>query len=266
MELVDNAIVRTAIAAFAAAPSQQAYLEVLRCCFQGDLLFDITPSDVPAPGDENTVTWEKGMRIGIVETTASDGERALLAFTRQDEVWPMHPVDRDAVRTLGQQAAATLEFAVEQGYGWLLLDPLGPSISLKVDDIRIALHADRNDAVKRALTPIADGDVRPAVIDALVQGGNLFYSVNKASVVNAPNVQIRTTTQPDGSTSLLAYTSPLEIHAKDLSDAVMTATVAEVVEKALSGSYVGLVINPSGPWVGLGRDELLEVQKRLLAS
>jgi len=47
MHLVDNLTLRTAVEAFAATPNQGTYLEVVRNCFQGDLLLDATGSRDP---------------------------------------------------------------------------------------------------------------------------------------------------------------------------------------------------------------------------
>ena len=254
--LVDNATLRTAVAAFAAKPEQSSYLEVLRNCFQGDLLLDVTGHAPDVAERASGPVFPAGSTIGFRETEGPDGTRGLLAFTRQEEAARMHDDPAAQVQTIGQPAVAVLEFAREHDYGWLYIDPAGPTCGLSLSDLEFALDAPHNDAVKAA---IGSGD-RGAVIDALAAGGQLLYSVKPAPGEGA---QVRTSVGPDGQSVFLAFTSAAEVVARGSGDAFAPIDIARVLVDSLAEPFAGLVINPSGPWVALGRDELLEAQRRL---
>lgn len=255
--LVDNVALRRAIAQFAEKGEQPKYLEVVRNLLQGELLFDTTGSDISMTEDGSSIA--KGSTVTFREGAGPDGERALFAFTRQEEVLRMHADEPAAVQTLGQPAASTLEFAVQQGYAWLYLDPAGPTCGVKLADIEFALKTVRNDAVKAALGVDGATWMKNAVMDALALGGQLLYAVNETP----QGVQVRTSTNPEGRSVALAFTSAAEVVVRSTSDAWAAIDVSRIVSDALGENFSGLVINPSGPWIELDRDDLLQVQSRL---
>ena len=104
MALVDNIPLRYSVTAFAAESNQATYLDVVRNTLQGDLLLDSTGSTITM-ADESHIA--AGSTFAFHEGTGPDGERALFAFTRQEEVIRMHADTPDAVQTLAQPAAAT---------------------------------------------------------------------------------------------------------------------------------------------------------------
>ncbi|MGV8894962.1 MAG: SseB family protein [Rhodoglobus sp.] len=256
-DLVDNASLRHAIAQFVEKSDQSSYLEVVRNILHGSLLLDTTGSEIAMTEDGSSIA--EGSTFAFREGTGPDGERALFAFTRQAEVVRMHEDAPAAVQTVAQPAAATLAFAAEQGYTWLYLDPAGPTCGVKLADIEFALKTARNDAVKTALDTDGPTWMKTAVIDALSKGGTLLYAVNETP----DGVQVRTSTNPDGQHVALAFTSAAEVVVRSTSDSWTAIDVSRIVSDALGENFSGLVINPAGPWVELGRDDLLQVQSRL---
>ncbi len=256
-DLVDNAPLRYAIAQFAETSEQSAYLEVVRNILHGALLLDTTGSEIAMTEDGASIA--AGSTFAFREGTGPDGERALFAFTRQAEVAKMHEDEPAAVQTLAQPAAATLAFALEHGYTWLYLDPAGPTCGVKLADIQFALKTERNDAVKTALDTDGPTWKKNAVIDALALGGKLLYAVNQTP----EGVQVRTSTNPEGQSVALAFTSAAEVVVRSTADSWAAIDVSRIVSDALGEHFSGLVINPAGPWVELGRDDLLQVQARL---
>ena len=256
-DLVDNVTLRAAIAAFADAPSQSSYFEVLRAATQGSLLLDATGSNIQFTEDGSSIA--QGSTIGFHEGKGPDGELALFAFTNQQQAVKIHPKDPDNVQTIGQSAIGTLEFAASQ-YAWLYIDPAGPTCAVKVADITFVLRNAHNDAVKEALGTA--GDNRAAVLDALGAGGQLLYAVAEN---DDGSVQVRTSVSPTGAPVYLAFTSAAEIIAREPTAAVASIDLARIVSDALTEPFAGLVINPSGPWIGLDRNDLLELQSRLPA-
>lgn len=254
-DLVDNVILRTAIAAFAEAPDQARYFEVLRAATQGALLLDATGSQIQFTEDGSSIA--KGSTIGFHEGKGPDGELALFAFTNQQQAINIHPNDPDSVQTIGQSAIGTLEFAASQ-YTWLYIDPAGPTCALKVADIHFVLRNAHNDLVKETLG--GTGDNRAAVLDALGAGGQLLYAVAENE---DGSVQVRTSVSPTGAPVYLAFTSAAEVIAREPTAAVASIDLARIVADALTEPFEGLVINPAGPWIGLDRNDLLALQSRL---
>ena len=256
-DLVDNVPLRRAIADFAEKSEQSNFLEVVRNLMHGSLLFDTTGSEISMTEDGSSVA--KGSTFAFREGTGPDGERALFAFTRQEEVLRMHEDAPATVQTLAQPAASSLEFAKEHGYGWLYLDPAGPTCGVRLADVEFLLTSVRNDTVKAAIDTAGPTWMKNAVIDALSLGGQLLYAVNESP----EGVQVRTSTNPDGQGVALAFTSAAEVVVRSTTDSWTAIEVSRIIKDALGENFSGLVINPSGPWVELGRDDLLQVQSRL---
>lgn len=256
-DLVDNVPLRRAIADFAEKSEQAHYLEVVRNLLHGELLFDTTGSAVSMTEDGASIA--AGSTFAFHEGIGTDGARALFAFTRQEEVLRMHEDAPATLQTLAQPAASSLEFAKEHGYGWLYLDPAGPTCGVRLADVEFLLKSARNDAVKTALDTAGPTWTKNAVIDALSLGGQLLYAVNETP----DGVQVRTSTNPAGQGVALAFTSAAEVVVRSAKDSWAAIDVKRVVSDALGENFSGLVINPSGPWIELGRDDLLQVQSRL---
>ena len=247
-DLVDNLPLRTAVEAFAADSNQQTYWEVLRNTLQGDLLYDITGSTPPVDG-----VLQKGAVLRFHEGTGPDGGRALFAFTRHEEAQKMH-ADEPAA-TLGQSAASALDFARSQGYAWLYIDPAGPTCGLEMKDVDFTLRGERNDAVKASLP-----GSRRDVIDAMSLGGSLLLGVKEHP---DGRVEVRTSTGPNDVPVRVAFTSAVEVVMRNAGDAWSAVPISRIVADALAPPFEGLIINPSGPWIGLYPDELREIQSRL---
>lgn len=249
MNMVDNAAVRHSVGAFAAQPGPQNALEVLRRCMSGELLFDITGSDAPVDG-----SFPAGARLQIRGGSGPDGGRALFAFTRNEEIARMHP---PGTRTASMvtPAAGALEFARKNGDAWLYIDPAGPTCALAAHEMDFALRNPRNEPLKEALVAFGAGrQTREGVLEVLRGDGPLLVAVDDRSVPG--KVGIRSTSGPDRSPALLAFTSAPEVAAFNSADAVAALTVRAVLDKMRAGGYGGLVIDPLGPWIALSRDDL----------
>lgn len=253
---VENATLRAAVVAFGAAPNDSTYIEVLRCCLQGQVLFDITGSTRPVVAEDGTANFAKGSVLKFASGAGADDQPAIFAFTSQAEVLRMHPDAPDDVQTLVQTAPSVLEFLVSQPYAWLYLDPAGPTCAISKADAQHALRGERNDAVKNALQ---SGD-RGAVLDALALGGSLTLAVEGT---DPERTRVRSTTGPDGSDMLLAFTSGPEVSARNSTDGYAAVAIEQVIRDALTAPYSGLVLNPAGPWMALDHDDLRGVLARI---
>ncbi len=265
---VDNASLRASVEAFAAAPEQSTYLDVVRGCLQGRLLLDSTGSDRPTVETDGSYSFPAGATLQFAGGTGPDGTPALFAFTSQDQINRMHLHDLSAVQALVQPAAGVLQLASTERYGWLYIDPAGPTCAISNRDATFALRGARNDAVKAALG-IADPEVgKAAVLDALAENGPLLLAVDTDSVPESrvsdgTPVRIRDSVDPEGNPVLLAFTSGPEVSARNIADSFATRPAAEIIRDAIRAPYSGLVLNPGGPWMALSVPELQAVLDRI---
>lgn len=253
-QLVDNARLRRAVAAFAADPKPETVVHVLRAALAGELLLDATGSDMEVKDGR----LQERARIRISSRVGPDGKRALLAFTSNDEIARMHP-EGTRVQSVAQPASAVLEMAKRQGAGWLFIDPAETTAALSSADIEGALRHPRNEALQRVIAAADAGLATPAdVLAALrVDAPLLLAGALEAGQVHEGKPRLRVSRRPDGTVALLAYTSAPEVAAREPRDGVIPTTTTKVLEMLRGSSTLSsLVINPAGPWVELSAEEL----------
>jgi hypothetical protein len=265
---VDNAAIHRAVAAFAAQPEQQSYLDVLRSCLQGSLLLDATGSTRPVTGADGSTTIPAGSTMQFRAGEGPDGRTALFGFTSQQEILKLHPDDASEVQALAQTSVGLLEMAAADPYGWLYLNPGGPTCALSREDIEFALRGERNDAVKAALALEDEALARPAVLDALAQNGPLLLAIDAESIPESgisdgSPVKVRNSVDPSGAPVMLAYTSGTEVSARNVRDGFVARPTEEILRDALEPPYAGLVLNAGGPWLRLSTEEIREVLARI---
>lgn len=223
-------------------------MDVLRHCLHGELLLDITGSDVTVVGGEAV----EAESLEIRGAEAPDGGPALLAFTSEAEIKRMHPPGT-ATQSFGQPATAVVEFAYAQDNGWLYLDPGGTTCAMPRASLELAAEVPRNDAVREAL------DRPDALLGALQSDGVLLLAADPAAASRHEDgdlaAGIRTTALPGGQ-GLLVFTSAPELLAYASGDAVVVRTTAEVLATVRGGDFTGLVVNPSGPSAIVTREAL----------
>lgn len=251
MQLVDNAVVRQAVAEFAAAPGQRRSLDVLRACMWGELLFDITGSEA-FPGDQ---PFRQGSTLQIRGGTGPDHRPALFAFTRQSGINRLHPPGTN-VQSLVTPAIGALEQAQRHGDSWLYLDPAGPTCALSAAEIDFALRNPRNEPLKVALAALAAGRTqRGEVLELLRADGPLLVGADESG---PDGPVMRVIRHADGSATLLGFTSAPEVLAFTPSDAAASMNTAEVLEMIRQRGFRGLIIDPCGPSVSFAATELFD--------
>lgn len=249
MELVDNTIVRRAVASFAAQPNQATALEVLRSCMFGDLLLDTTGSDAPT-----ATGFPAGARLQIRRGTGPDGKGALFAFTRNEEIARLYPPGT-ATLSMVNPATGLLEFAKSQQEAWLYIDPAGPTCAISAAEIDFALRNPNNEALKTATVDLHAGRIdRQKLLDLLKQDGPLLLAVDETT--EPGESRFRGSAMHDGTPGLFAFTSAPEVVAYNQADAVMKSTVHEVINMGRDRGYAGLILNPSGPYFAVSLAEL----------
>ncbi len=246
--IVDNHRVRAAVEAFAAQPDQRTSLDVLRACLLGELLMDITGSQLTMTDDGQLAP---GSTIAFSGGRGPDDRGALFAFTSQREIERMHPSGTQT-RSLAQPAQAVLAQALgNDETGWLYLDPAGPTCAIARSEIEFALRFPRNDAVQRAIEP---GVAREELIAALRTDAKLLMGLDADADPERP--MPRLTRAPDGGTALIVGTSSVEIVAANPQDGVVVTSSFELPEQLAKRGWSGLLINPAGPWAYVPLSEL----------
>ncbi len=174
MKLVDNAIVRRAVASFAAQPNQATTLEVLRSCMFGDLLLDTTGSDAPtangfAPGARLQIRRGAGPESCHVDLAAGRIDRQqVLDLLKQDAPLllgvdetsqpgkmgfratampdgspglfaftsaPEVPAHNPADAVMASTTTMAIEIARKDGYGGLVINPCGPYLAVTLAEL-----------------------------------------------------------------------------------------------------------------------------------
>ncbi|OBH87225.1 hypothetical protein A5681_13780 [Mycobacterium scrofulaceum] len=248
VRLVDHVVLRRAVAAFAAQPNQRGALEVLRSCMYGEVLLDVTGSD--ALSDK---PFAAGSQLQIRGGTGPNGGSALFCYTRNEEIARLHPPGAPT-QSLVQPAIGALELARSHGYAWLYIDPAGPTCALSAPEIDFALRNGNNQRLKQVLADHNDGKVdRQSVLKVLRDNGPMVLAADDSR----GGVGIRTTTHPDGTTSIFSFTSAPEVLAFNPADAALSLTIERVVNMAREQGHSGIVINPAGPYIWFALTELL---------
>lgn len=249
MSDIVNVTVREAVAAFAASPTAQTSMDVLRHCLHGELLLDVTGSTMTVVDGEPVEA--ESLEIRCAE--APDGGPALLAFTSRAELDRMHP-DGSETQPYGQPATAVVEFAYAQDNGWLYLDAGGTTCAMPRASLELAVDVPRNDAVREAL------DRPDALVGALQSDGVLLLAADPAQTEQHAQgdltAGIRTVELPGGGRGLLAFTSAPELLAFTAGDAVIVRTTREILALLGDTTYDALVLNSAGPSAVVAREAL----------
>lgn len=245
---VDNQRIRAAVEAFAAQPDQRTSLDVLRACLFGELLMDITGSQLTRTADGQLA---EGSTIAFSGGSGPDGRGALFAFTSQREIGRMHPPGTE-LRSFAQPAVGALQQALgQERTGWLYIDPAGPTCAMAREELEFALRFPRNDAVRAALEPGVD---RVRLIEALRTEGPLLMGLDAGADPERP--MPRLTRAPDGGTALIVGTSSVEIVAAHPDDGVVSTSTTQLPGQLRKRGWAGLLINPAGPWAYVPLAEL----------
>jgi hypothetical protein len=136
---------------------------------------------------------------------------------------------------------------------WLSIVPAASSSDESIDALKFVVTTYRNELVKAAL---ARSD-KLAVIDALTHGGMLYLAIDDV------HERMRDSIDRHGRPVLLAFTSTSDLAARHPDDLFVAEPVTEVVDDALQEPFVGLVLNPAGPWMSLSHGELRGIRERL---
>ncbi len=249
--LPDNAIVKQALAALPEAPQNTDVMNVMRQALQGHLY-------VRVQGDAKALIAE-GQNLTLAVTAIGD-KRFLLAFTGGAALQDSVRADGDAATSaVGQPASTVFQNVVAGPYAGLFLDHAtsGARLILPSELIAKALEeADPTFAVKTLLVSERTPRTAVDVADALTRA-KLWVAGNADPEGRIGLAEARST---DGRRRLEVFSHPLEVIALGRGDRPLPIT-GEQLAKALAADdgITGVVVDPAGPWIELGRTELAPV-------
>lgn len=235
---VDNAALRAAIGIFAAAPGQEAFLNVLRQAMAGELLLDVTGSGPDAAAG----------RLAVTTAATPDGGTALVAFTRQEELGRFRAnagTPGENVQSLAQPAVGVLDFFLrDERYGALYLDPAGPACALARRDVQFALASPHHDRLKNLL---AEQPSQQQLFMALCGEGQQQLLLAERTVNGRPQPVVVPGEGERPAPVLLAFTSAAEVAAYDSSLGFRPFDADWILKFVVDQGIGGLRINPAGP-------------------
>jgi len=270
MIFTGNTDVASALARWAEEKNAHTFYDVLRRCSRGQLLYDVTGSDIRMEG----TTMAAGSRIGLRTHATEDGSQYLLVFTSDAEIKRMHP-EGTTTSSIVQSALDAVRFGASESFAGVILDAgAGPaSCIVTADEIRRALPADPGVAVelKEALAGPSLPGRRQETLGALSRAAVVYVPVEQTASGNGstrpdgePLVSVPTVAGPSGRTFSAAFTSPAEVWSWLPSAQAYPTSVAHAVRAALAQpGHNGLMVNPGGPPLIVTRPELEDLATRL---
>jgi len=246
--LRDNVLLRAALGRVGDAPASQALLDVARQLLQGHLFLRVK-------GDARSLLAEgKGLPLAV----ASSGERTFgLVYSSGAALQASLKADGDTeTSAMGQPVLTVLRHVFQSGYDGIIIDPASaPSRAVLPKELlqRAVDQADPQLTVKTLLAAERTPEIAAKVADALTRVP-LWVAVG-ATESGAPG--LAEGRDADGSRYLEVYSHPLEVAVMGRGDNAAPITGAQL-SRALRAeeAITGLVVDPAGPWIRLGRDDL----------
>lgn len=272
MVFTGNTDVASALGRWAEEKNAHTFYDVLRRCSRGQLLYDVTGSDIRMEG----TTMAAGSRIGLRTHAMEDGSQYLLVFTSDAEITRTHPAGTNT-SSIVQSALDAVRFGASESFAGIILDAgAGPaSCIVTADEIRRALPADPGVAVelKEALAGPSLPGRREETLAALARATVVYVPVEQAAAGSgstrpdgAPAISVPTVAGPGGRTFSAAFTSPAEVWSWLPGAQAYPTSVAHAVSAALAQpDHDGLMVNPGGPPLIVTRRELETLAARLPA-
>ncbi|MGI6879723.1 SseB family protein [Microbacterium sp. gxy059] len=246
---VQNTRVQEALATWAERKDPQTHSEVLRTAFAGQLLLDITGSEIADPQHP----LQEGDRL--VVTSVSDGEEKdlLLAFTDNARL-AAYSQHEDPL-SLAQPAAGALTQSREHHDG-IAIDAGTPGAFVAyADEIQRAAGDDPASAARIA-TALVDGGVQIDEFVRILREGVVYVGGQPVTDDDGDTIgySVLTATRPDGARLHALFSCPAEVWALAPDAVAQPATLDRVIDSAAEGEMSGIVVNPAGPAAELPLD------------
>ncbi|WP_156761049.1 SseB family protein [Microbacterium karelineae] len=254
--IVQNARVQEALAAWAEKKDPQTHSDVLRRAASGQLLLDISHSEFADPEKP----MQEGDKLVVTSVRDDEGKDLLLAFTDNPRLEAFAPGDEG--RSLAQPAAATLAQAMEHHDG-IAIDAGSDGAFITYADEMTRAFGDSLADASRLASAIVDGGVEldefvRMLHDAVVYVGGIPVTDDDGDTIG---YNIASATRPDGQVLHALFTSPAELWAWESAAIAQPTTLEKVVASAKDDGMAGIVVNPVGPAAELQLDWFEDAEK-----
>lgn len=256
-----NPLLREAVLGFAAAPSDETMIEVVRQAMQGVVVLDASGSDlVPGPNGEQPGP-ESTIRLQSLRD--DDGTAALVVFTSEEEAreaYRRFAGDDGGEPTLLQQPSLVpLRIMLQdEQYDQLVIDPGKASCRIPRRQIEWAMSSPHNDVVKGGLV---SGSI-PQVLGGMVGRQSRLLLATEAPRDGSVPPPVFAANEDGTADTLYVFTSVAEVAALDPSLEARAAPGRDVLRLALDSGARRIRLNARAPMAVFEMDEIF----RLLAS
>lgn len=244
--------------------SPQALADVLRQAARGQLLLDISASELKI--EDGKV--QRDSTIAVASRRAEDGRNFLLVFTSNAELRKAHK-DGEVVRSMVQPALGALRLATREQYEGVIIDAGSGSASIVIPKDQIVrglpVEPGANEALKEALATKPEGRLN-AVLGVLAETETVFLAVErKGETVEgqppaAKDLAVAGVKAPDGRSYAAAFTSPAEVWAWSPKHMAVPVPFTKHARSVLNAPSVeGLLFNPAGPTLAVLNGDLEKV-------
>lgn len=259
-----HADVAASLQRWAKGNSPQALADVLRQAARGQLLLDISASELKI--EDGKV--QRDSTIAVASRRAEDGRNFLLVFTSNAELRKAHK-DGEVVRSMVQPALGALRLATREQYEGVIIDAGSGAASIVIPKDQIVrglpVEPGANEALKEALATKPEGRLN-AVLGVLAETETVFLAVERKgeAVEGQPpapkDLAVAGVKAPDGRSYAAAFTSPAEVWAWSPKHMAVPVPFTKHARSVLSAPSVeGLLFNPAGPTLAVLNGDLEKV-------
>lgn len=247
--LPDNVIVQAALAALGDDPQPHEVLNVARQLLQGTLYLRVK-------GDAQALV-AAGEEIPLAIATRDDG-RFVLAYSSGAALAAAVNADGDTeTSAMGQAAPLVLQYVLQNRFDGIIIDqasaPASVVLPLALVE-RMFTEIDPALTLKHLISQPRTPQTSAAVGEA-VAAAPLWIAVNRAS--EDDDWGVAESRMDDGTRILPVFSHPLEVVAVGHGDQPMPFTAAQLGSVLREDTGIaGVVVDPAGPWIVLGRDDL----------
>lgn len=255
--LRDNALVREALAAISAPPTQGDLADVARQLMQGHLFLRVR-------GDARELV-QQGQQLPLA--VAKQGDKSyLVVYSSGRALQDAVKADGDAnTSALGQPVSAIIAHVLAGDTSGILLD--GSSGSARAIIPREVLEqaraqADPQARIKTLLAGERTDDTGAQIAAAIADGAPLWVALGEAGKdeQGKPKYGVAEGRTPQGERFVEVYSHPLEVLAMRRSNRAMPVTTVQLTGLVRSNDAItGIVVDPGGPWIQILRDTLAPI-------
>lgn len=248
--LIRNVPVQDALDGWAAARNNQTYGRVLSRALVGELLLDISASQLAEPA----TGFQRGDILAIASQVDNAGKRLLVAYTDNER---LAAVNGENARSLGQPAVAVLQQAIID-YEGIVIDLGHPGMFIAYsDELSRGLGRDPMTAARIA-TDLTERrrPVHEVLQEVAASPVYIAAEVVRSAEGEVQGVRVQLADGADGATLSPIFTTPAQVWAWAPRLEARETRLANVAQVTLDDGHAGIIIDPAGPSLTLPADAL----------